>query len=45
VIGRQQIADQNLMTLADVLRQTPGIVADRLDERVTFPHAASPSIP
>ena len=36
VIGRQQIADQNLMTLADVLRQTPGIVADRLDERVTF---------
>lgn len=36
VIGRQQIADQNLMTLVDVLRQTPGIVADRLDERVTF---------
>lgn len=36
VIGRQQIEDQNLVTLDDVLRQTPGIVADRLDERVTF---------
>ncbi|MFL9924007.1 TonB-dependent siderophore receptor [Herbaspirillum lusitanum] len=36
VISRQQIQDQNLMTLVDVLRQTPGIVADRLDERVTF---------
>lgn len=36
VIGRQQIEDQNLMSLNDVLRQTPGIVADRLDERVTF---------
>ena len=36
VIGRQQIEDQNLSTLVDVLRQTPGIVADRLDERVTF---------
>lgn len=36
VIGRQQIEDQNLVTLDDVLRQTPGIVADRLDERVQF---------
>ncbi|MCA1323624.1 TonB-dependent siderophore receptor [Herbaspirillum sp. alder98] len=36
VIGRQQIEDQNLMSLNDVLRMTPGIVADRLDERVTF---------
>lgn len=36
VVGRQQIEDQNLMTLNDVLRQTPGIVADRLDERVSF---------
>ncbi|MNK59149.1 Ferric-pseudobactin receptor precursor [compost metagenome] len=36
VIGRQQIDDQNLVTLEDVLRQTPGIVADRNDERVTF---------
>ncbi|WDZ98231.1 TonB-dependent siderophore receptor [Herbaspirillum sp. WKF16] len=36
VIGRQQIEEQNLLTLNDVLRQTPGIVADRLDERVSF---------
>jgi len=36
VIGRQQIEDQNLVTLDEVLRQTPGIVADRLDERVNF---------
>jgi len=36
VIGRQQIEDQNLVTLDDVLRQTPGIVSDRLDERVNF---------
>ena len=36
VIGRQQIDDQNLMTLTDVLRQTPGIVADKQDERVSF---------
>ncbi|WP_285411406.1 TonB-dependent receptor [Variovorax sp. efr-133-TYG-130] len=36
VIGRQQIEDQNLVTLDDVLRQTPGIVSDRLDERVKF---------
>ncbi len=36
VITRQQISDQNLATLDDVLRQTPGIVADRDDERVTF---------
>ncbi|WP_432241354.1 TonB-dependent siderophore receptor [Herbaspirillum robiniae] len=36
VITRQQIEDQNLLTLNDVLRQTPGIVADRLDERVSF---------
>ncbi|MBN8756565.1 MULTISPECIES: TonB-dependent siderophore receptor [unclassified Variovorax] len=36
VVGRQQIEDQNLTTLVDVLRQTPGIVADRLDERVSF---------
>lgn len=36
VITRQQIEDQNLVSLNDVLRQTPGIVADRLDERVDF---------
>jgi iron complex outermembrane receptor protein/outer membrane receptor for ferric coprogen and ferric-rhodotorulic acid len=36
VITRQQIEDQNLLTLDAVLRQTPGIVADRLDERVSF---------
>lgn len=36
VIGRQQIEDQNLTTLAEVLRQTPGIVVDRLDERQKF---------
>jgi len=36
VITRQQIEDQNLVSLNDVLRQTPGIVADRLDERVTY---------
>lgn len=36
IVTRQQIEDQNLVTLDDVLRQTPGIVADRLDERVTF---------
>lgn len=36
VIGRQQIDEQNLVSLDDVLRQTPGIVADRNDERVTF---------
>jgi len=36
VVGQQQIADQNLVTLDDVLRQTPGIVAEKLDERVNF---------
>ncbi|QRF59126.1 TonB-dependent receptor [Variovorax paradoxus] len=36
VVTRQQIEDQNLVSLDDVLRQTPGIVADRLDERVSF---------
>jgi len=36
VITRQQIEDQNLVSLNDVLRQTPGIVADRQDERVNF---------
>ncbi|MFT4100307.1 MAG: TonB-dependent siderophore receptor [Burkholderiaceae bacterium] len=36
VIGRQQIEDQNLTTLDDVLRQAPGVVSDRLDERVIF---------
>lgn len=36
VITRQQMDDQNLTTLNDVLRQTPGIVVDRLDERVKF---------
>lgn len=36
VITRQQIDDQNLMTLDAVLRQAPGIVADRMDERVSF---------
>ncbi|KAG0921885.1 hypothetical protein G6F31_020133 [Rhizopus arrhizus] len=30
------MADQNLPPLDEVLRQTPGIVSDRLDERVTF---------
>ncbi len=36
VIGRQQIEDQNLFSLTDVLRQTPGIVVDKLDERSNF---------
>ncbi|MDH2049245.1 TonB-dependent siderophore receptor [Achromobacter marplatensis] len=36
VVTRQQMDDQNLNTLDEVLRQTPGIVSDRLDERVTF---------
>ncbi|WP_087691282.1 TonB-dependent receptor [Pandoraea sp. PE-S2R-1] len=36
VITRQQIEDQNLMSLTDVLRQTPGIVVDTLDERASF---------
>jgi iron complex outermembrane receptor protein/outer membrane receptor for ferric coprogen and ferric-rhodotorulic acid len=36
VVTRQQMDDQNLVSLDDVLRQTPGIVADRLDERVSF---------
>lgn len=36
VITRQQIEDQNLMSLTDVLRQTPGIVVDTLDERANF---------
>lgn len=36
VIGQQQIEDQNLANLSDVLLQTPGIVADRLDERMDF---------
>ncbi|CAB3678992.1 TonB-dependent siderophore receptor [Achromobacter pestifer] len=36
VVTRQQMDDQNLVTLDEVLRQTPGIVADRLDERVRF---------
>nr|WP_238379992.1 TonB-dependent siderophore receptor [Janthinobacterium sp. Marseille] len=36
VISRQQMDDQNLVTLTDVLRQTPGIVVDRVDERVLF---------
>jgi len=36
VITRQQIEDQNLVSLNDVLRQTPGIVADRQDERVNY---------
>ena len=36
VVTRQQMDDQNLVTLDDVLRQTPGVVADKLDERVTF---------
>lgn len=34
VIGRQQIEDQNLLTLSDVLLQTPGIVLNKRDERV-----------
>lgn len=36
VIGQQQIEDQNLRTLDDVLRQTPGIVVQRRDERVNY---------
>ncbi|WP_296555855.1 TonB-dependent receptor [Pigmentiphaga sp.] len=36
VVTRQQMDDQNLVTLDDVLRQTPGVVAEKLDERVTF---------
>ena len=36
VVTRQQMDDLNLTTLDAVLRQTPGIVADRLDERVRF---------
>lgn len=36
VVTRQQMDDQNLVTLDDVLRQTPGIVADKIDERVIF---------
>ncbi|KAG0753958.1 hypothetical protein G6F22_021230 [Rhizopus arrhizus] len=36
VVTRQQMDDQNLNTLDEVLRQTPGIVSARLDERVTF---------
>lgn len=36
VIGRQQIEDQNLTTLNDVLLLTPGIVGNRIDERVTY---------
>ena len=36
IVTRQQIEDQNLATLDDVLRQTPGIIAERLDERVRF---------
>ncbi|MDM0089835.1 MULTISPECIES: TonB-dependent receptor [unclassified Variovorax] len=36
VVTRQQMDDQNLSTLTDVLRQTPGIATDTLDERVLF---------
>ncbi len=36
VVTRQQVDDQNLATLDDVLRQTPGVVADKQDERVTI---------
>lgn len=36
VVTRQQIEDLNLLTLNDVLEQTPGIVVDRSDERVYF---------
>ncbi len=36
VVTRQQMDDQNLTTLDDVLRQTPGVVADKQDERVTI---------
>ncbi|MDM0091151.1 MULTISPECIES: TonB-dependent receptor [unclassified Variovorax] len=36
VVTRQQMDEQHLVTLNDVLRQTPGIVADRIDERVTY---------
>ncbi|MFY2059437.1 TonB-dependent siderophore receptor [Achromobacter xylosoxidans] len=36
VVTRQQMDDQNLVTLDDVMRQTPGIVADKIDERVIF---------
>lgn len=36
VVTRQQMDDQNLNTLDEVMRQTPGIAVDRLDERVQF---------
>ncbi|WP_431262121.1 TonB-dependent siderophore receptor [Roseateles chitinivorans] len=36
VIGRQQMDEQNLDTLNEVMRQTPGIVVNRRDERVDF---------
>lgn len=36
VVTRQQMDDQNLSTLNQVLRQTPGVVADKIDERVLF---------
>ncbi|WP_343528928.1 TonB-dependent receptor [Sphingomonas sp.] len=36
IVTRQQITDLNLLTLNEVLMQTPGIVVDRTDERVYF---------
>lgn len=36
VINRQQMDEQNLDTLNEVMRQTPGIVVNRRDERVDF---------
>lgn len=36
VVGRQQMDEQNLDTLNEVMRQTPGIVVNRRDERVDF---------
>lgn len=36
VIGQQQLQDQNLRTLDDVLKQTPGIAVQRRDERVNY---------
>lgn len=36
VVGVQQMEDHNLTTLLDVIEQTPGIVTDRVDERVRF---------
>ncbi|MBB6561776.1 iron complex outermembrane receptor protein/outer membrane receptor for ferric coprogen and ferric-rhodotorulic acid [Acidovorax soli] len=36
VVGRQQMEDQNLTTMEAALRQAPGIIVNRRDERVDF---------